>query len=189
MGMFDTIIVDPPFECSRCGKNLEIQTKHFASVMERYRVGWVVAHSPVLTGVVKDDVFCSDCHKAGREAVDDVFFVIWHSILAGVERSEAAAEARLGAVDRLDLIRWLDEAQRSETGWSQRFHSFYADVRKWHEHLAREASSAAGEPESEADRWTSKLFRLPQEILESEDPLGKILEEHVEAYEASSGWL
>ncbi|MFW6312876.1 MAG: hypothetical protein ACOC2N_03240 [Spirochaetota bacterium] len=28
MGRFDTIIVDPPLTCSRCGGELEIQTRY-----------------------------------------------------------------------------------------------------------------------------------------------------------------
>jgi hypothetical protein len=90
----------------------------------------------------------------------------------------------------LDLIRWLDDAQRAERDWNQRFHSFYADVQRWHEHLAREAAQASGEPASETDRWDlTRIFRLPEEILQSEDPLEKILEKHAEAYKASSGWF
>lgn len=188
MGLFDIVIVDPPFLCERCGATLEIQTKEFDPGMSTYRIGSVLSSSPVVVGVVKDSLFCSACHSAGRTASDPLFFVIWHHILAGVERTEEAALARLASVDRLDLIAWLDQAQRGEREWRQRHRRFYRDVELWHEHVEREnaqhaAGSAAGATDSESEASTRVPFRflqLSDEILNSPDPLAEILSQHEE---------
>ena len=188
MGLFDTVIVDPPFLCERCGATLEIQTKQFDPGMSTYRIGSVISSSPVVVGVVKESLFCSACHSAGRTASDPLYFVIWHHILAGVERTEEAALARLASVDRLDLITWLDQAQRGEREWRQRFRRCYRDVELWHEHVEREnaklaAGSAAGEADSESDAAARVPFRfilLSEEILNSPDPLAEILSQHEE---------
>lgn len=44
----------------------------------------------------------------------DVYLVVCHSILAGVEPDENQALARLESVDRLDLVRWLYEARQED---------------------------------------------------------------------------
>jgi len=51
-------------------------------------------------------------------------------------------------MDRLDSISWLDEAQRSSRHWKERFYRLRA------------------------------MFRLPDEILNSPDPVAAILESH-----------
>lgn len=188
MGLFDTVIVDPPFLCDRCGATLEIQTKEFDPGMSTYRIGSIISSSPVIAGVVKDSLFCSACHSAGRTASDPLYFVIWHHILAGVERTEEAAVARLASVDRLDLIAWLDQAQRGEREWRQRFRRFYRDVELWHEHLEHEnaqlaAASAPGETDGDSEapaRAPFRFFQLSDEILNSPDPLAEILSQHKE---------
>jgi hypothetical protein len=149
MGMFDTIHVTPPLLCPTCGARHEsLQTKEFSCVMANYKVGSLIASSPVLMGIIKEWLWCSACYKAGQAGEAPVFLVIWHSILAGVEQYLAKAEARLAAVHRLDLIAWLEEAQREAVRWQRRFRRFHNDVRRWHEHLSRAASP---EPEDEDD--------------------------------------
>ena len=181
MGLFDTIIVDPPLTCSRCGSELEIQTKHFDSIMLTYRIGSVLSGSPVLSGILPETVFCSECHRAGREHDDQIFLVVRHSILAGVERSEADAESRLTSIDRVDLIEWLDQAQRAEREARGRFWGLYRDVQMWHEHLQRDASEDQATAERTTSRALSGLFRLPDEVLEADDPLAEILRRHKES--------
>ena len=73
------------------------------------------------------------CHKVGRQSAGSpVYLIVWHSLLAGVEQDFANAEARLAAVDRLDLIAWLDEAQRDAACWSRNYHNLFSDVSRWH---------------------------------------------------------
>ena len=188
MGLFDTILLDPPITCPTCDRRLELQTKHFEPAMITYRIGSIITGSPVLSGILTEDLFCYDCYKAERDHRVDVWLVVWHSILAGVERSEQAAEARLASVDRLDLIRWLDEAQRAERTWRSRFRGFYRDVSRWHEHLEHpEMDDEGEEPEQSRRRALRALFGVPKEILEAPDPLATILAEHNETSEESDG--
>ena len=132
----------------------------------------------MLTGILQETLWCSACHEAQREQTNPpVYLVIWQSMLAGVEQDLAKAEARLAAVDRLDLIAWLDEAQRATARWRGNYYGLHHDVQRWHEHLAR---TAAPEPEAtgelaEKRRAFQRFFDLPPEILTAPDPLAAIL--------------
>lgn len=178
MGMFDTIHVKTPLLCPTCGAAVRsLQTKEFDCIMAHYKIGSLVTASPVLSGIVKETLWCDACHKAGQSSESPVYLVIWHSVLAGVEQDLAKAEARLTATDRLDLIGWLDEAQREAARWRRHYHGLHHDVSRWHEHLAR---VAAPEPEvtaATAERRLAfrRIFDLPEEILTAPDPLAAIL--------------
>jgi len=181
--MFDTIHVKTPLLCPTCGAaHHDFQTKEFGSSMADYRVGSVLNWSPVVTGILKERLWCSTCYEAGRPTDESVLYVvIWHSVLAGVEQDLGKAEARLAAVDRLDLIGWLDEAQREAMQWQRRYHGLFHDVRRWHEHLRR---ASMPPPENESDGAPERhpalrrLFALPDEILDAPDPLGAFLAKH-----------
>ena len=187
MGMFDTIHVKTPLICPTCGAEiLSLQTKELSDSMAHFKIGSVLKDSPVLTGIVQETLWCSACHEAQREQTSPlVYLVIWHSILAGVEQDLAKAEARLAAVDRLDLIAWLDEAQRETARWRRHYHGLHHDVQRWHEHLAR---AAAPEPEAtgelaEKRRAFQRFFDLSPEILTAPDPLAAILTKNKHADE------
>ena len=176
--MFDTIHLKTPLLCPACGADVRsLQTKEFDCIMAHYKIGSLVTASPVLTGLVKETLWCDACHKAGQPTESPVYLVIWHSVLAGVEQDLAKAEARLCAIDRLDLIGWLDEAQRAAARWRRNYHALHHDVSRWHEHLARpatpapEATAATAEPR----RAFQRFFDLPEEILTTPDPLAAIL--------------
>jgi len=176
--MFDTIHLRTPLLCPVCGAEVRsIQTKEFDSIMAHFKIGSVLTGSPVLTGIIKEHLWCKACSDAGQPSDSPVYLVIWHSVLAGVEQDLAKAEAHLAAIDRLDLIGWLDEAQREAARWRRHYHSLYHDVQRWHEHLAR---TAAPEPEATTEpaehrRAFQRLFDLPEEILTAPDPLAAIL--------------
>jgi hypothetical protein len=178
MGMFDTVHVKAPLLCPNCGAEISsLQTKELSDTMADYKIGSLLTASPVLIGILKERLWCSACHTAGQPSESPVYLVIWHSVLAGVEQDLGKAEARLAAVDRLDLIGWLDEAQREAARWRHHYHALYHDVNRWHEHLAR---AAAPEPEdaspaAEKRRALRHLFDLPEEILTASDPLAAIL--------------
>lgn len=179
MGMFDTIHLGTPLICPGCEREIRgLQTKHFDSVMAHYRIGSVLSASPVHTGILTETLWCRACHDAGRAGESPVWLVIWHTVLAGIEQDLAKAEARLASVDRLDLIGWLDEAQRDSARWQCCYRELFHDVRRWHEHLAR-ADEPEPEPKDEdaAERLRafSRLFELPDEILNAPDPLAAIL--------------
>lgn len=187
MGVFDTIYVKTPLVCPACGAEiLSLQTKELSDSMAHFKVGSVLRNSPVLTGILHETLWCSACHHAQREQTNSsVFIVIWHSLLAGVEQDLAKAEARLAAVDRLDLIAWLDEAQRETARWRRHYQDLYRDVGRWHEHLAR---TAAPEPEpadanAEQVRAFRRFFDLPEDILTAPDPLAALLAANTHADE------
>ncbi|HBJ88038.1 MAG TPA: hypothetical protein DDZ88_30115 [Verrucomicrobiales bacterium] len=177
MGMFDTIHVKKPLICPACGAEVfSIQTKEFDSCMFHFKIGSVLSGSPVLIGIIKESLWCDACYKAGTKPADSpVYLIVWHSLLAGVEQDFAKAEVRLAAVDRLDLIAWLDEAQREAARWSRNYHKLFSDVSRWHEHLTRPPEPEATGAEAERHRAFRRLFSLPDEILAAPDPLAAIL--------------
>lgn len=176
MGLFDTIHLDPPLACPVCGVPAsDLQTHEFGETMTTYRIGSVIAMCPVLTGILRERLWCATCHgKSGRTDAAEipVYVIIWHSVLAGVTLDAESAERRLAAVDRLDLLGWLDEAQRKADQWQQRFQDLRHDVRRWHEHLHRPPPEA----QSKREKALRQLWDLPEEILNAPDPLAVILE-------------
>jgi hypothetical protein len=180
MGLFDTIHLQSPLVCPTCGTcETTYQTHAFEDSMADYRIGSVV-RGGVLSGIVQESFWCDACHKAGNRTELPVYLVIWHSILVGVDLDLARAETLLASVDRLDLVAWLDEAQRQETEWKRRFYGLFHDVRRWSEHLEQQEKS---EPvrEGESPEQTKRrmalaaLWSLPDEILSASDPLAAIL--------------
>jgi hypothetical protein len=180
MGMFDTIYLDKAIACKTCGGDvLDFQTKEFDSCMNHYRVGSVLLGSRVLSGVIKDEAYCRACSDAKRHAWTDVYLVVWHTILAGVETEESKAQARLASVDRLDLVQWIAEAQKNEQQWRRRFYSLHNELRRWHEYV--EEQKKPQEPESESNkrlRVLRSIWSPSEEIKTAADPIGKILELH-----------
>ncbi len=175
--MFDTIHFAKPIPCPGCGTEISsVQTKEFESLMCNYYVGNVMRGGSMLKGIVKEELWCDQCYAAKRESRYPIFLVIWNSILAGVETTEEAAEQRLASVDRLDLVGWLDEAQRSASVWQRRFFSLLGDLEKWHEHLEHQKNPQEDE---KANRFRA-IFKLSDEILNAEDPLKTLLTQHSE---------
>lgn len=181
MGLFDTIHLEPPLLCPSCGaEQRTLQTHVLGEMMAHYKVGSVLRCNPVLTGIMSETLWCRTCHAAGRESSSPVFIVIWHSVLAGVERDATKAEGRLAAIDRLDLIEWLDAAQREASEWRKRSYALYHDVERWHQRLTRAAATEPADTSPEAERRHAfqRFFDLPEEILTAPDPLAAILASH-----------
>ena len=174
--MFDTIHFKVPLLCPNCGaEHRSLQTKQFDSVMAHFEIGSVLSGCPVLTGILQEHLWCSACHEAGKPGESPVYVVIWHSVLAGVEQELVKAEARLAAVDRLDLIGWLDEAQRKAARWRRNYHGLYSDLSRWHDHLARKDEPEATGADAERRRAFRRFFGPAEEILAAADPLAAIL--------------
>jgi len=178
MGMFDTIHVKTPLICPACRAEVwSLQTKEFDNILANFKVGSVLSGSPVLSGILKETLWCDACYKAGnQENHSPVYLVIWHSLLAGVEQDLAKAEACLAKVDRLDLITWLDEAQRETNRLQQRFWKLFNEMTCWHEHCTNPPASDADNPDAKRQRAFRRFFSLPDEILNAPDPLAAILE-------------
>lgn len=179
MGMFDTLHLDPPLNCPVCAAAVaEVQTHEFGDVMAVYHIGSVMPMSPILTGIVKETFFCDACWKQDpkRERAREsptLYIGIWHSILVTVGFQLAEVEQRLAGVDRLDLIGWLDQAQRKAQDWERRFHHLRSDVERYRQHL--QTPPEAAEPENPLIASLRRLWGLPDEVLNSPDPLGALL--------------
>ena len=179
MGMFDIIHFKTPLKCPTCGAECtSTQTREFDCVLAEYRVGSVLSGSSVLSGIIKESAWCDGCRKAGNHSEWDVYLIVWHSILAGVEEDLARAEARLASVDRLDLIGWLDEAQREEEQWRRRYWGLFNDISKWRDHVAHKDEPEVVGEDAEKRRAFRSLFGLPDEILNAPDPLAALIEAH-----------
>jgi hypothetical protein len=180
MGMFDTIYLDKAIACKTCGADiLDFQTKEFDNCLNHYRIGSVLSGSRVLSGVIKDEAYCQVCSDAKRDAWTDVYLVVWHTILAGVETEESKAQTRLASVDRLDLVQWIAEAQKKEEQWQRKFFFLHNELRRWHEYM--EDQKKPQEPESNDNKLgrTLRSIRKPsEEVTKAADPIGKILELH-----------
>lgn len=177
MGMFDTILFKKPLACPSCGAEItSLQTKDFECVLASYQIGSVLRGGSVHSGIIQETLWCDACNKAGRSPANSpVYLVVWHTVLAGVEQELAKAEARLAAVDRLDLIAWLDEAQRETDNWHRRYSKLHSDVARWHEHLTNPPGVEPADDEGKRQSPFRRLFSLPDEILNASDPLAAIL--------------
>lgn len=170
----------------------ELQTKEFGSAMRDYTVGSVLCESPVLIGVVEESIWIASREKGEAGTLHPVYLAIWHRILAGVYFDPDEAEARLKAIDRLDLIAWLDQAQRDARRWQRRYHALFADVKEWTERRVETETEARIEAEPEqTKRYRSLFHHLPDDILKAPDPLAAILEMHreKESEKDGDGWL
>lgn len=188
MGMFDTIHFEKLIPCPGCGTEISsLQTKEFENLMADYSVGNVLRGGSVLKGIVKEELWCEPCSHAKRESRHPIYLVVWNTILAGVETTEEDAEKRLASVDRLDLVGWLDEAQRSTSVWKRRFYGLLGDMEKWQEHLEHQNKP----PEDEKVARFRAIFKLSDEILNAEDPLKTLLTQHrddAKQDKTPSGW-
>lgn len=186
MGLFDTIHLSEPLRLAECDKPVtEIQTKAFGSAMRDFFVGSVLDESPVLIGVVEESIWCEPREEGGEGKLHPVYLAIWHRILAGVYLDPSEAEERVKSVDRLDLIGWLDEAQRESRRWRRRYHRLFSDVKEWNERRKETKAPA----DSKERRFL--FHRLPDEIMQAPDPLAEILDAHREreSEDAEDGWL
>jgi hypothetical protein len=183
MGMFDTIRLAEPLVCPACGhEESTLQTHHLGETLDTYRVGMIVPDCSVLTGILLETFWCSACHNADIEAAPQLHVVIWHSILVAVEWKREEAERKLAAVDRLDLIEWMDQMQRDALTWRRNYHALRSDLARWREYQVEQEKSVAGE-EPTTNAPLRKLFMPDEEIRNAADPLAAILERHPPAEE------
>jgi hypothetical protein len=92
-----------------------------------------------------------------------------------VEQDLAKAEARLAAVDRLDLIGWIDDAQREAARWRGNYWQLYNDLHRWHDYITRKDEPEPTGEAAERQRAFRRFFDPPEEILNAPDPLAALL--------------
>ncbi|MDZ7793863.1 MAG: hypothetical protein U5P10_09295 [Spirochaetia bacterium] len=167
MGIFDTVILDTPKVCRACGASIDsVQTKSFSPSLREYRVGDIVSGSPMLTGVIQEDLFCSSCNSVSQE----VYFSIWHTLLAGVYDTAKEAEERLLNIDRAELMDYIVRHQKEAETWHVRFARLFGDLKNLYEYQRVNKS----EDISDKDL---RFFRI-REILEAEDSFAALIEAH-----------
>lgn len=178
MEMFDTMRLDRPLKCPVCSADVaDLKTHDFGDTMNVYRIGTVMTVSPVLTGIVKETFFCNACWKQDLERERErppLYIGIWYSILVTVSFQLSEVESQLAAVHRLDLIGWLDEAQRQSQNWERRFHRLRSDVQRYREHLQTPPETSEEDNPSLAS--SRRFLGLPDEALNAPNPLDAILE-------------
>jgi len=185
VGLFDTLTLEPPVVCPRCGKShRETQTKLFNSTLDTWKPGWFVQGSPIVTGVLRESVSCCRIGETSEWTTIPIFVVIWHGIYSGHEMFEEGALQRLASFDRLDLLKWLEEAQDEVREWKSRYRHLKSDVHEWVEEQKRPRSER-----SPGEQAFGAFRALPPEVLESTNPLAKILELNSEDHPAPRGFF
>lgn len=177
MGMFDTIDLEKALICPSCGHEEQmVQTHHFGETLSTYRAGMIVSDCPVLTGILRETFWCSACHNEDMESAPELFIVIWHTVLVGVEWEQEEADRKLAAVDRLNLIDWLERMQRDAKEWRRKYHALRTDLDRWHKYALEKETQ--GDEEPEGVNALRRIFMPDEEIRNATDPLEAILKRH-----------
>lgn len=185
MGMFDTLSLDPPVACPRCGKlHADTQTKHLSDTLTTWKVGQILRECPVTTGILREQVHCCRIGETNEWTKVEIFLVVWHGVYAGHGLSEDEAIAMLSRIDRLDLLTWLDKAQQETREWKARFRSLQRDVQEWVEEQKNPRAQR-----SKLEQAFGAFHALPDEILKDPDPLARILERNDEALPVQRGYF
>jgi hypothetical protein len=172
MGIFDTVRFTPARSCPNCGAAIsEVQTKAFEPGLREYHVGDVIYGSPILNGVIREELYCPSCTGSDPPVRPrPVWFAIWHTLLVGVCDDPGDAELRLQTVDRAELLDYLARHQNAALTWHDRFSRLYGELQNLHDY------QRAGPEERNARDWKDLRFFRIREIIDSEDPLGELIQ-------------
>jgi hypothetical protein len=166
MGIFDTVYFDEPRRCNQCGATIDqVQTKVFEPGLREYRVGDAITGSPVLNGVVREDLFCLSCNANSQH----IYFAVWHTVLVGVFDDPERAQTRTGSVDRAELVDYLVAHQQQALRWHDRFSRLYGELQNLHDY---QSAAQRGDASLSAD--SPRYFRI-REIVATDDPLGELI--------------
>lgn len=166
MGIFDTVFMAPPRRCRNCGSEIDqVQTKAFEPGLREYSIGDVITGTPLVSGVIREDLYCPSCNQTPQR----VYFAVWHSLLVGICDTPDDAEERIRNVDRAELLDYLAEHQQQALQWHDRFSRLYGELQNLHDYQQR--SSLESET---SGRDSPKFFRI-REFVDSEDPLGSLI--------------
>ncbi|MBN1835028.1 MAG: hypothetical protein JW820_04200 [Spirochaetales bacterium] len=139
MGMFDTIVFPAPIACRQCGAPIvSTQTKQFGCLLDTYRVGDVIPHSPVVLGVLEEELYCEPCKRFDQK----VYLTLWHSLLVGVYQDRAEAEGCVASVDRAEILGHLVAHQTEERRLRRLLHGLLNTLHSYAEYLAADDKEA-----------------------------------------------
>ncbi len=158
-----------------------VQSKELGQGLATYHVGDVVAECPVVTGILEEMLWCAACRAMDHK----VYVTIWHSLITGVYRDGAEAEARLLAVDRADILNHLVVHQRERWRLRRNLGTLLSLLEAYAEYLAADDKAAfLGAPLGGIGRWELK------DHLGEKDPLASIVTKYrAEIGEDASGWF
>ena len=166
MGIFDTVFLTPPRHCRNCGAEIDqVQTKAFEPGLREYEVGDMITGSPIVSGVIREDLYCPTCNETPQK----VYFAIWHALLVGVCDDVDTAETRIRDVDRAELLDYLAQHQQNALQWHDRFSRLYGELQNLHDYEQRSKLGS-----DDAVRENPKFFRI-RGFVNSEDPLGALI--------------
>ncbi len=133
MGMFDTILLDPPIPCPTCGAEIRSgQTKAFDCTLDVYRIGDCIAHAEEIR-IVRDELYCEQC----RAFTGTYYYLaVYRGILVGIEQTREAAEAILRSFSFEKLLLWYHDLYRQRVrarSETHRAEMFMHNVCDWFE--------------------------------------------------------
>lgn len=167
MGIFDTVLLDKPRTCTVCGAQIDqVQTKVFDPMLREYTPGDIIAGSPVLAGVVEEDLFCPGCNSVSQK----IYFSVWHTLLVGIYDTVDEAEEQMMSVDRSDLLDHIARHQERALIWHNRFSRLYGEIQNLHDYLQNADKKESIQP-------GSRFYRI-RDIVSGNDPLGALIEAH-----------
>lgn len=167
MGLFDTVIFSSPVRCPECGHEIDnVQTKLFGSTLQEYRVGDVVEACPVLSGVMRESLYCPQCHTQNQA----IYFSVWHTLLVGTSLDKEEAEARITHIDRAELLDYLAAHQKRALQWHNRFARLYGELQTYHDFMNTNPPLGA-----EAASKDIRYFRIASYVQEA-DALAALIE-------------
>lgn len=106
MGMFDTVLVKPPYACSNCGQEIgSVQTKAFEQTLDEFRIGDCISHAEDIR-IVKEELYCQSCRElpAGY-----VYLVVNRGILTSIANQLDEAWAVLPGLSLEQMILWYHD--------------------------------------------------------------------------------
>jgi hypothetical protein len=96
--MFDTLLFEP-IKCSICGIEIkELQVKFLDNCLLYFKVGDII-NSEIITGIMKDTLYCSKCKKDTY----DIYLAIKNQIFLGVFLTEDEAQKEINNFGTGDL--------------------------------------------------------------------------------------
>jgi len=167
MGMFDTLVIEPPLGCSRCNFLIaETQTKVFGNLLKTYKTGDVVDTSEVKTGIIEEHLYCPSCGNSQQK----IFITIWHSLITGIYLDPMDAEAKVLSIDRADILNHLISHQSAYDELLRRYINLYHTIEGYREFMKADSGK-----NKEWDPGIRFLSTRISEFIKEDDPLEAIL--------------
>ncbi len=118
MGMFDAFIISR--KCSSCRATAlrEVQTKAFANILARYRVGDVVEGAPLGEFWLKEDWWCDKCHeekKIENQYQHQIYLYLVDGLFVGAFGADEYKERRKRALDTYEVMQHFYKSAKKGT--------------------------------------------------------------------------